>query len=64
MKIAKSAVASAALELFSGLAYSVLHGSDFAPGKLLAEGASYEEAALAKRLRRALASKSQSGGSH
>ena len=51
----ESVVEDAALELFSGLGYTILHGPDIAPGELFAERASYEEVVLAKRLRESLA---------
>jgi type I restriction enzyme, R subunit len=50
----ESTVEDAALELFSGLGYAILHGPDIAPGELLAERASYSDVLLIKRLKEAL----------
>jgi hypothetical protein len=38
-QLAESTIEDAALELFSGLGYAVLHGPDIAPGELFAEQA-------------------------
>lgn len=53
--LTESTVEEAALELFSGLGYTILHGPDIAPGELFAERSSYDEVVLVKRLREALA---------
>ena len=52
--LTESTVEEAALELFSGLDYTVLHGPDIAPGEMFAERTSYEEAVLPGRLRESL----------
>ncbi len=54
-RIGESTVEDVALELFSGLGYTILHGPDVAPGELFAERSSYDEVVLVKRLRQALA---------
>jgi type I restriction enzyme R subunit len=51
----ESVVEDAALELFDGLGYTVLHGPDIAPGELFAERTSYSDVVLVGRLRQALA---------
>jgi type I restriction enzyme R subunit len=51
----ESTVEEAALEMFSGLGCSILHGPDIAPGELFEERKSYGEVVLVKRLRGALA---------
>jgi type I restriction enzyme R subunit len=53
-KIAEFDVEGAALELFAGLGYAILHGRDVAAGELLAERASYADVVLVNRLRSAL----------
>jgi type I restriction enzyme R subunit len=50
----ESTVEEAALELFAGLGYTVLHGPDIAPGELFAERTSYSDVVLAGRLKTAL----------
>ena len=52
--VTESTVEAVALELFSELGYTVLHGPDIAPGELLAERASYQDVVLVKRLRDSL----------
>jgi type I restriction enzyme, R subunit len=51
----ESTVEEAALELFSALGYTIVHGPDIAPGELLAERAEYSEVLLVGRLKEALA---------
>ena len=51
----ESTVEEAALEIFEGLQYTILHGPTIAPGEMFAERASYGEIILLKRLRGALA---------
>jgi type I restriction enzyme R subunit len=51
----ESTVEEAALELLSGLGYTIVHGPDIAPGELLAERAEYSDVLLLGRLRQALA---------
>lgn len=51
----ESTVEEAALELFSGLGYTILHGPDIAPGELFEERKSYGDIVLVSRLRQALA---------
>jgi type I restriction enzyme R subunit len=51
----ESTVEEAALELFSSLGYTVVHGPLIAPGELLAERKEYSEVLLLGRLREALA---------
>jgi len=51
----ESTVEEAALELFSALGYTIVHGPLIAPGELLAERGEYSEVLLLDRLRRALA---------
>jgi len=51
---AESTVEDAALEIFSGLGYTIVHGPDIAPGELFAERASYSDVLLIKRLKEAL----------
>src|SRR2546428_10967033 len=51
----ESTVEEAALELFSGLGYTILHGPDIAPGELFAERTEYSEVLLVKRMKEALA---------
>src|SRR5487761_664661 len=53
-KLAESTVEEAALEIFEGLGYTVLHGPDIAPGELLSERASYSDVILVERLLLAL----------
>ena len=53
--LTESTVEEAAMELFSGLGYSVLYGRDIALDELCAQRTSYEEVTLIKRLRRSLA---------
>ena len=50
----ESTVEEAALEVFSELGYTVLHGPDIAPDELFAERASYADVVLIKRLKEAL----------
>ncbi len=52
--IAESTVEDVALDVFSGLGYTILHGPDIAPGELFAERSSYSDVVLVKRLREAL----------
>ncbi len=52
--LTESTVEEAALEVFSGLGYTNLHGPDIAPGELLEERTSYGDVVLGKRLREAL----------
>ncbi len=54
MKIAESTVEDAALELFAGVGYTILHGPDIAPGELFEERKSYSDVVLVGRLRQAL----------
>jgi type I restriction enzyme R subunit len=51
----ESTVEEAALELFSALGYTIVHGPLIAPGELLAERSDYSEVLLLDRLREALA---------
>jgi len=51
----ESTVEDAALEIFGGLGYGVVHGPEIAPGELFAERSSYSDVVLHKRLREALA---------
>src|ERR1700674_5083067 len=51
----ESTVEEAALELFTGLGYTILHGPDIAPGELFAERAEYSDVLLLGRLKQALA---------
>ena len=51
----ESTVEEAALEIFEGLGYTILHGPDLAPGELFAERGSCADVVLLKRLREALA---------
>jgi len=51
----ESTVEEAALELFSGLGYTILHGPEIAPGELFEERTSYGDVVLVARLRQALA---------
>jgi len=51
----ESTVEDAALEIFEGLDYTILHGPTIAPGEMFAERASYGDVVLVKRLREALA---------
>ncbi|HEV2386861.1 MAG TPA: type I restriction endonuclease subunit R [Candidatus Acidoferrales bacterium] len=51
----ESTVEDAALEIFEGLRYTILHGPAIAPGEMFAERASYGDVVLLKRLREALA---------
>jgi type I restriction enzyme R subunit len=55
MNFTESTVEDAALELFSGLGYTILHGPDIAPGELFAERADYSDVLLLGRLKQALA---------
>lgn len=52
--LTESTVEDAALEIFEGLGYGVLHGPDIAPGELLAERGGYGDVVLTDRLREAL----------
>ena len=54
-RFTESTVEEAALEIFSELGYTILHGPDIAPGELLAERKTYQDVILVKRLREALA---------
>ncbi|HXG20699.1 MAG TPA: type I restriction endonuclease subunit R [Methylomirabilota bacterium] len=51
----ESTLEEAALEMFDGLGYTILHGPDIAPEALFAERSSYGDVVLVKRLREALA---------
>lgn len=51
----ESTVEEVALELLSGLGYTILHGPDIAPGELFAERAEYSDVLLLGRLKQALA---------
>ena len=51
----ESTVEEAALELFSALGYTIVHGPLIAPGELLAERIEYSEVLLLGRLKEALA---------
>jgi len=51
----ESTVEEAALEIFEGIAYTILHGPTIAPGEMFAERTSYGDIILIKRLREALA---------
>src|SRR5579885_759828 len=51
----ESTVEEAALEIFDGLAYTILHGPTIAPGEMFAERTSYGDVVLVKRLREAFA---------
>ncbi len=51
----ESVVEEAALEWFAGLGYTILHGTEIAPGELRAERATYGDVLLETRLRGALA---------
>ena len=51
----ESVVEEAALAWLAGLQYSVVHGTDIAPGELLAERKDYGQVILEDRLRQALA---------
>jgi type I restriction enzyme R subunit len=53
--LTESTVEGAALEIFEGLGYVILHGPEIAPGELLAERDSYGDVVLAGRLSEALA---------
>jgi type I restriction enzyme R subunit len=52
--LTESTVEEAALELFSEMGYTVLHGPDIAPGELFEERASYSDVLLNKRVKDAL----------
>src|SRR2546430_17173401 len=54
-KFTESTVEEAALELVSGMGYTILHGLDIAPGELFAERAEYSDVLLVGRLKQALA---------
>jgi type I restriction enzyme, R subunit len=54
-RFTESTVEEAALELLSGLGYTILHGPDIAPGELFAERADYSDVLLLGRLKQALA---------
>ena len=43
---AESTVEDAALEIFGGLGYTILHGPTIAPGEMFAERASYSDVVL------------------
>jgi type I restriction enzyme R subunit len=51
----ESTVEDAALEIFEGLGYTILHGPNIAPGEMFAERANYADVVLVGRLREALA---------
>ncbi len=55
LSFTESTVEEAALDLFSGLGYTILHGPDIAPGELFEERKSYSDVVLVGRLRQALA---------
>jgi type I restriction enzyme R subunit len=52
---AESTVEDAALKLFTGLGYTILHGPEIAAAKLPAERTEYSDVVLVGRLRQALA---------
>ena len=52
--VTESTVEDAALHWFEGMEYSILHGSDIAPGEPSAERTDFSEVVLANRLRSAL----------
>ena len=54
-RFTESTVEEAALELLSGLGYTIVHGPDIAPGELLAERTEYSDVLLQGRLKGALA---------
>lgn len=51
----ESTVEEAALEIFEGLRYTILHGPAIAPGEMFVERTSYSDVVLVKRLREAMA---------
>src|SRR5579872_3242872 len=51
----ESIVEEAALEIFTNLDYTILHGPEIAPGELFEESAQYSDVLLIKRLKDALA---------
>lgn len=51
----ESTVEEAALEIFEGMAYKIIHGPTIAPGEMFTERSSYGDVILIKRLREALA---------
>ena len=52
--LAESTVEDAALEIFGGLGYTILHGPTIAPGEMFAERATFGDVVLIARLRKAL----------
>jgi type I restriction enzyme R subunit len=50
----ETTVEDAALEIFGGLGYTILHGPNIAPGEMFAERATYGDVVLIARLRKAL----------
>ena len=54
LSFTESTVEEAALEIFGGLGYTILHGPTIAPGEMFAERASYSDVLLVGRLREAL----------
>jgi type I restriction enzyme R subunit len=50
----ETTVEDAALEIFEGLRYTILHGPTIAPGEMFAERANYTDVVLVERLRKAL----------
>jgi len=50
----ETTVEDAALEIFEGLRYTILHGPTIAPGEMFAERANYSDVVLVERLRKAL----------
>jgi type I restriction enzyme, R subunit len=50
----ETTVEDAALEIFEGLNYTILHGPNIAPGEMFSERASYGDVVLIARLRKAL----------
>ena len=55
LSFTESTVEEAALEIFEGIGYTILHGPTIAPGEMFAERASYADVVLVERLRPALA---------
>ncbi|HVB34847.1 MAG TPA: hypothetical protein VNJ52_10820 [Patescibacteria group bacterium] len=50
--LTESTVEEAALEIFEGMGYAILHGPGIAPGELFAERAYYGDVVTARRLAR------------
>ncbi len=55
LTFSESTVEDAALEIFEGIGYTILHGPTIAPGEMFAERANYADVVLVERLRQALA---------